>query len=199
MLGSPTPKKGLLTGANLFISLDSLKPREKSLSFNCLHSLDQVCRYFSSITDYLLCTRHTRAHTPRDADVNWRLIQFVAFVLCSAVLIHYFKSMPCTCLLMKPPSQGWRRERDSLLGIWMKASCWQQARIPQCSWLAAITEMSSYYNLIWISSISALKSRLKNKADGLKKKKKYFLYLNLSWGLFFNHSVNHDHHSLIFE
>lgn len=90
---------------------------------------------------------------------------------------------------MKPPSQGWRREHDSLLGVWMKASCWQQARIPPCSWLAAITAMSSYYNPIWISSISALKSRLKNKADGLEKKKKSIFCIWICLGACFSITV----------
>lgn len=80
---------------------------------------------------YCVPGTHMHAH-PETVTWTGYFFNLEAFVPHSAVLIHYLKSVPRTCILKKKPWWWSRGEGGSGPRGWMKTSCWAPARISQC-------------------------------------------------------------------
>lgn len=79
-------------------------------------------------------------------------------------------------------SQHWMREHGSVLGDWMRTSCWQQVRIPHWSWLVAIPRCLPDTTPFEFQMHQYKRAGSRIKRVGLKKKKKKkSTFINWIW------------------
>lgn len=160
----------------LFHLMDCRMPRDlqRETPLLSLFTFLIPSKYWSIFQPYHAQDMH--ACTVRDSDVNWRLFYIWSF--CAPLSSSLSSLKKCTLHLHidEKLSQHWMREHGSVLGDWMRTSCWQQVRIPHWSWLVAIPRCLPDTTPFEFQMHQYKRAGSRIKRVGLKKKKKKYLY-----------------------